>query len=588
MDRPDGSGNIRSDVDHLEQAYGQLREALVSGDLALSEEIGEELSQFLEAQSDGTLDGVLASEAHQVTLGRVINGIQSIIDGDSSKGIAKLLRVTDDMEVHATLRWVALIWITWAAKELGAIPLAMETATSAMELARTMDLRSSATTLGLLGEVETLNGDTEPALEHLVQAEEMYAGLEDHVGRASALLSQAKLLEESGRETYALAKADEALEAAPEWPAPAIFLAQHSLRQGDLAQARQLLESAQNLEDTPRYPEVTRELELVGMVEKGQVPHWVAARFVELRDAMPSHDVASELERLMLYTPGFLQLREALAWKLLKLGRTDEALINFEVLTRRELPDELRSSVLAGMGLLASLSQKHRQAGARTQAAVAAIPSELRQALRRQTSEGLEEESTANLKRPPSTTPTNERTRPPTMEVQQLIARKAIYSGDLTIFPPVEVLAMLCRSRRTGSLVMSSSFGIGAIFLRQGKLTGAASPDNPNIGKILKAEGLIDDEHIKSASASQAGTTPNKLLGEILMAKGLVSRDQLHDALMRQIVLGLRDLLCWDNGTFAFSPEVVGGGPVAEIEVEMDLADALRLVDEQVKQEEES
>ena len=562
---------MNPDVDQLEAAYRRLRESLVGGDLTLSEDEGERLGKLLEELGGGTLEGVRRSESHAVALDRVISGIQAIIDGESSKGIARLLRVTDDLGVHASLRWAALVWITWAAKELGAVPLAMETATGARDLAHTMDMRASATTLGLLGEVEALAGEITTALEHLVQAEELYDSLEDTLGRASVLLLQARLLEEGGRDGYALAKAQEALEVAPEWHGPAIFLAQHALRQGDIAQARTMLEGARAKDATPRQPEIDRELEMISMVENGEVPHWVMSRYIELRDALPSHEVASELERLMLYTPGFLQLRDALAWKLLKLGRTDEALINFEVLSRRELPPDLRSSVLTGMGLLASISQRHRQAGARTQAAVAAVPANLRTALDHRTTETLEEETTANIRRPPSSTSSTVRNHPPAWEVQQLIARKAVYSGDLTVFPPVEVLAMLCRSRRTGSLVMSSALGIGSVFMRQGLLTGAASPDNPNIGQLLKRQGVITDEHLKQASATQAGATPNRLLGEILISDGLVSKEQLRQALREQLITAMRDLLTWDTGTFAFSPELVGGAPVAQVEVAVEL-----------------
>ena len=570
---------MNPEVDRLEAAYRRLREALVGGDLTLSEEEGERLGRLLEVQGDGTLEGVRRTESHTVALSRVVSGIQAIIDGESSKGIARLLRVTDDLAVHASLRWAALIWITWAAKELGAVPLAMETAVGARDLAHTMDIRASATTLGLLGEVEALAGEITPALEHLVQAEELYESLEDPVGRASVLLLQARLLEEAGRDGYALAKAKEALEVAPRWHGPAIFLAQHALRQGDISQARELLEQARELDATPRQPEIDRELEMISMVEKGEVPHWVMARYIELRDALPSHEVSNELERLMLYTPGFLQLRDALAWKLLKLGRTDESLINFEVLSRRELPEDLRSSVLTGMGLLATISQRHRQVGQRTQAAVTAVPDHLRTALDHRTTDTLDEETTANLRRPPSSSAS--RTHPPAWEVQQLIARKAVYSGDLTVFPPGEVLAMLCRSRRTGSLVMSGSLGIGAVFMRQGLLTGAASPDNPHIGALLKHRGLINDDHLKLAYATQAGTTPNKLLGEILMSKGLVTKEELHQALKDQLTKGIRDLLSWDSGTFAFSPEVVGGAPIAEVEVTLELADVMRMLEEE-------
>jgi tetratricopeptide (TPR) repeat protein len=522
---------------------------------------------------------VRQTEAHTVALSRVISGIQAIIDGESSKGIARLLRVTDDLAVHASLRWAALVWITWAAKELGAVPLAMETASGARDLAHTMDMRASATTLGLLGEVEALAGEVNQALEYLVQAEELYQSLEDPAGRASVLLLQARLLEEAGRDGYALAKAREALSVAPGWSGPAIFLAQHSLRQGDIGHARELLEDALDREATPRQPEVERELEMIAMVEQGQVPHWVMSRYIELRDAPPSHEVASELERLMLYTPSFLQLRDALAWKLLKLGRTDEALINFEVLSRRDLPKDLRSSVLTGMGMLASISQRHRQAGARTQAAVEAVPDYLRTAQDNRTTDTLdgEQETTANLKRP-QTSNTN-RNLPPAWEVQQLIAQKAVYSGDLTVFPPVEVLVMLCRSRRTGSLVMSSSAGIGAVFMRQGRLTGAASPDNPNIGGLLKRQGLITDVHLKRASATQAVGTPNKLLGEILLTEGLITPDELQEALIQQVITAIGDLITWDDGTFAFSPEVVGGAPVAKVEVALKLAFVLRELD---------
>ena len=147
-----------------------------------------------------------------------------------------------------------------------------------------------------------------------------------------------------------------------------------------------------------------------------------------------------------------------------------------------------------------------------------------------------------------------------------------------------DLLEFLRSSRRTGTLVITSSGGIGAVHMRQGMITGAASPNSKNMGQILQESGSVTTEQLKEAAEFQRANSPNRLLGSILVERKIVDREALQKALIRQIKGAVLEMVQWKSGRFAFEPDKRGQVDEADVEVELDtqavLLDVLRELDE--------
>ena len=163
---------------------------------------------------------------------------------------------------------------------------------------------------------------------------------------------------------------------------------------------------------------------------------------------------------------------------------------------------------------------------------------------------------------------------------------KAVFTGDLQLFAVPDLLDFLETSRRTGTLVITSQAGIGAVHLHQGRITGAASPATPNMGDLLLETGAVTGEQLTSAVQNQQDNCPDRLLGAILVEMGIVERAKLEEALVKQVKGALMEMVEWLTGRFAFEPDKRSQEETAaEIELELDtrsvLLDVLRQVDEQ-------
>jgi tetratricopeptide (TPR) repeat protein len=160
---------------------------------------------------------------------------------------------------------------------------------------------------------------------------------------------------------------------------------------------------------------------------------------------------------------------------------------------------------------------------------------------------------------------------------------KAAFTGDLQLLAVPDLLEFLKTSRRTGTLVVTSEEnGVGAISLISGMISGAASPNSPQLGDLLREGGAITEEQLAEATSVQK-ENPDQLLGTILVREGLVEEQVLQSALNKQVIGALIEMVDWNSGRFAFEPER-SGAQSGEVEILLDtqgvLLDALREYDE--------
>ena len=586
--------------DTIISAYERLRHALIQGNISEAETIGTVIREMLEASKD-----LLGDDAHLAlavlddSMSAIVAGLGSVMAGDNQTGIKRLAKLTRQDSVNPSLLWVAWQWIAQAARGSGDITRAHKAATVALELAERLDDRARSTSLSILGEIRALQGRTEEALSHLETAQELYKDLDDRRGMASVLLAQSQIMASAGQVADSLFAANLAQALDPAWVKPTLFLAHNALINEDLERAEELGTMLHGLD--PRPPEVDRVRMLLELARGKDIPLWLVREYLHLREALPSAETVGKLEAFALYRPSFLYLREELAWKLLRLGAYDESSEQFNLLARQKLDPDMHASVLLGLGCLATVQQKNRQPAARVRAAVSAFPASMKEPPTRDGSAGQDRRTTkrSTTRQVPPVPLDAERARGPRdseslrtrqprdseklKKVEDVAGREAVFSGALQTLSVADVLDFLGQGRRTGTLIVSSPDGIGAIHLQEGCICGAASPQCDNIGHLLLSSGVIDEVQLKEATTAQQGS-PERLLGAIMVERKMVEKEELQRALTDQVFAAIRELFTWAEGQFSFTPELAENEVSSEIEVQLDtqfvLLEVARRIDE--------
>jgi hypothetical protein len=158
---------------------------------------------------------------------------------------------------------------------------------------------------------------------------------------------------------------------------------------------------------------------------------------------------------------------------------------------------------------------------------------------------------------------------PSTRRDEPTSAASALLTGSLATFALPDLLEFLRVGQRTGTLVCTSDAGLGAIHLKRGRITGAASPGVPSIGDWLVQRGAISQDKLHEALRHHTQSGAKTQLGASLVSQKLVSHDTLHEALVFHVGAVLRKLMTWESGAFTFDPAVADASALAhDIEIE--------------------
>ena len=604
-------------------AHLELRRLLLLGRLNEASTIGQLIGHVLalnEPEPEPDSEELSALRLHREGMEALEAGIGAVLARDNRTGIRHLEVLADAVYGDPSLRWVALFWLARAAADDGNLEQAMKAGMNALTIARGLDRGTHGRSLCRLADVEFLREEYDGALEHVLHAARLFEEIGDGRGLATARLALARMLDEMGRTGEALESAAAAQEADPDWEDPAIYLSQRALAGDALGLAEQVLEP---FLAEPRSSEVDRQVRLVSAVRDGHVRRQVAVDLVKLRGQPASSASVEALERLWSEHRDFLELREVLAWHLVKIGREQEAAAHFGEMAGAELAPELQSSVMLGLGCLANRQYQHLQPGARVHAASEAFA----RVAERRPSENLLETVPVE---PPETADSDdfefdpaalddamdlltahEETdltppppKPPSEVIQAVVTQplvkppsetrpggvskaRAVFTGSLQLFAVPDLLDFLSTSRRTGTLVITSDRGIGAIHMREGYIAGAAAPNSASMGDLLVQGEALSQESLDQAVARQHGEGGGRMLGAILLEMGLVDNGKLRVALEKQAKGALREMVEWTDGRFAFEPDRNGDHVPGEVELNLDtrsvLLDVLREFDEDNK-----
>jgi Flp pilus assembly protein TadD len=128
---------------------------------------------------------------------------------------------------------------------------------------------------------------------------------------------------------------------------------------------------------------------------------------------------------------------------------------------------------------------------------------------------------------------------------------EASIAGDLKTFQLPDVLEFLRLQSKSGSLVVSSRLGAGVMRLARGRVTSASAPGVKRLGEALVEQRIIGPVDLEAALAHQQ-TDQEESLGTLLLRDGVMDAPQLSDAVERQILASLEQMLGWTEGNFSF------------------------------------
>ncbi|MBK8480660.1 MAG: DUF4388 domain-containing protein [Proteobacteria bacterium] len=588
----------------VEQARAELREALARGRLVEATRIGDLIAAVFRVWEGEGKPLRSGSTRFIAGLGQLSEAIQRVLDCDYAAASTGLAALVYDDEVDPTLRWAAALWRSRPAAECGELDEALRLAARALETAEALGQQARALTMAHLAELQTLAGQHDLARSSLKHAQQCRELAEEPRALSLLLLSRARLEAAAGQQVAAADFAAMARQADPQAPEPVLFLAEQALIAEDLDEAEWVLGLFPHVEPMPL--EIARAQHLVELARRDEVPEQAISAYCRLRGGPLGAERLAEIETLARRAPYFVELRELLAWTRLKRGDVQQAAQEFEALSGHDnLPPHVLTSVRLGLACLANLNNRERQTGIRLQAiaSVTTLPARLgilapaRE--RSDTPAGVpaggalagdaadEFEAAGSL--PLDTTfvgPLARRLERVLRGGAAAAVRPAAFTGTLDALGLPELLDFLRVSRRTGTLVISASQGVGAIHLRAGMITGAVSPGSASLGHRLVQRELIAPRQLATARRLQRRECPNELLGVILVRQGVVEAEAVRAVLEEQALATLVELIGWTSGCFAFDPDpqALTPRPAVPSDLALDtqglLLDALRLVDE--------
>jgi hypothetical protein len=133
-------------------------------------------------------------------------------------------------------------------------------------------------------------------------------------------------------------------------------------------------------------------------------------------------------------------------------------------------------------------------------------------------------------------------------------------SGGIEHGELLTALRLLSRGRRTGALLVSTSFATAAVGFEDGGIVSASSAMSRKLGEVLVEKGLVKRDRLDAALWVQRQDKEWRPIGRVLVDVKVLPEDVVALALEEQVVRVLDDILRWDHGTFRFEERPPAGG----------------------------
>jgi len=155
-------------------------------------------------------------------------------------------------------------------------------------------------------------------------------------------------------------------------------------------------------------------------------------------------------------------------------------------------------------------------------------------------------------------------------------------SGDLKSSQLLDVLEFLRLQNKTGTLVIVSRAGRGAVRLIRGQITSASGPSTRRFDQAVVDTGLIGRANLEAVLGRAPGIDREsaEALGSVLLRERAVERRQLSKLLSRRIHESLVEILGWTEGVFSFQPEEDQEPPAIFFNLQDVMFELVRVSDE--------
>jgi hypothetical protein len=145
--------------------------------------------------------------------------------------------------------------------------------------------------------------------------------------------------------------------------------------------------------------------------------------------------------------------------------------------------------------------------------------------------------------------------------------------GSFAVLPLAELIQLLARLQRTGTLSCERGTIRKAVSLKDGTAVAASSNDpREYLGQLLINYGHLTEDQLAKAFQVQEETKIR--LGRVLTMVGLVASDVVHEVLAIKIRETLLDVFLWDSGLFSFDDGAVS--TVDDLDARVPLEEVVR------------
>lgn len=126
-------------------------------------------------------------------------------------------------------------------------------------------------------------------------------------------------------------------------------------------------------------------------------------------------------------------------------------------------------------------------------------------------------------------------------------------SGSLKIKKLVKLLKELREEKATGVLHIKSYYGIGSVYLKDGKIAMAtSSKSSEKIGRKMIEMGRVSEVQVQQALNYQKEQKKGTHLGEVLVEMGFIDHIDLEELILLQIKEVIYGMNFWEDGFFRF------------------------------------
>jgi hypothetical protein len=404
----------------------------------------------------------------------LVQGIGRILSGDAVGGERTLRDLAEPTHPDLSFRWLALHWCARASLGFENLSPARRYVKESLDVARSLDVEARAVSHLIAAELMTRIGDFDRAMKWVSEARSRFEQTGDRWGVARARLAEARVHAAAGRDAESAEAARQGWATDPAWDEPAVFLASRAILAGDAAEAEGILAAVHS-------PPADRLRVLLEALRQGDLSQSDAAGYLAEQGAPADARSLRALIRISGSSPRFPHVREALAWKLVHVGKYAEAGALFRGLLGRPLGPTDRAAVLVGLDCVAEALRSAAPDRAQASAPVAAVPT-APAPVGASTDLGV----LASL---------SDSTLAPQVDPGISDGSNVVFSGRLNVLSLPDLIEFLRSARRTGLLVCSAGERVGSLrfqsgWIVEGVLTGAAGVAGLRIGEEASGEAL--------------------------------------------------------------------------------------------------